>query len=126
MQHPKRQNLPLAMTINYCAPVAKGAFDVNVAEKRTNRSTQHFSVEMTQGADVIATSTLVFAARPDEPADRQRVQGVDRALATELLGLRDVGAGEEAQTFIALAPHRAKQARRKTDGEFLDEHVDGT
>lgn len=65
MQHPKRQNLPLAMTINYCAPVAKGAFDVHVAEKRTNRSTQHFSVEMTQGADVIATSTLVFAARPE-------------------------------------------------------------
>jgi acyl-CoA thioesterase len=65
MQHPKRQNLPLAMTINYCAPVAKGAFDVSVAEKRTNRSTQHFSVEMTQGADTVATATLVFAARPE-------------------------------------------------------------
>lgn len=65
MQHPKRQNLPLAMTINYCAPVAKGAFDILVAEKRTNRSTQHFSVEMVQGADTIATSTLVFAARPE-------------------------------------------------------------
>jgi acyl-CoA thioesterase len=65
MDHPKRQNLPLAMTINYCAPVAKGAFDILVAEKRTNRSTQHFSVEMVQGADTIATATLVFAARPE-------------------------------------------------------------
>lgn len=65
MDHPKRQNLPLAMTINYCAPVAKGAFDIHVAEKRTNRSTQHFSVEMVQGADTIATATLVFAARPE-------------------------------------------------------------
>jgi len=65
MQHPKRQNLPLAMTINYCAPVAKGAFDIVVAEKRTNRSTQHFSVEMVQGPDTIATATLVFAARPE-------------------------------------------------------------
>lgn len=65
MRHPKRQNLPLAMTINYCAPVAKGAFDVLVSEKRTNRSTQHFSVEMTQGDDTIATATLVFAARPE-------------------------------------------------------------
>jgi acyl-CoA thioesterase len=65
MQHPSRQNLPLAMTINYCAPVAKGAFDIHVASKRTNRSTQHFSVEMVQGTDVIATSTLVFAARPE-------------------------------------------------------------
>lgn len=65
MEHPARQHLPLAMTINYCAPVAKGAFDIHVAEKRTNRSTQHFSVELTQGADTIATATLVFAARPD-------------------------------------------------------------
>jgi acyl-CoA thioesterase len=65
MQHPMRQNLPLAMTINYCAPVAKGEFDILVAEKRTNRSTQHYSVEMVQGADTIATATLVFAARPE-------------------------------------------------------------
>lgn len=65
MDHPRRQHLPLAMTINYCAPVAKGAFDIHVAEKRTNRSTQHFSVELTQGADTIATATLVFAARPE-------------------------------------------------------------
>lgn len=65
IEHPKRQNLPLSITINYCAPVAKGAFDLQVAEKRTNRSTQHFSVEMTQDADTIATATLVFAARPE-------------------------------------------------------------
>ena len=65
MQHPKRQNFPLAMTINYCAPVAKGTFDIHVSEKRTNRSTQHFSAEMTQGTDAIATSTLVFATRPE-------------------------------------------------------------
>jgi len=65
MDHPARQNLPIAMTINYCAPVAKGAFDVQVAEKRTNRSTQHFYVEMTQGADTIITATMVFASRPE-------------------------------------------------------------
>ncbi len=52
------------MTINYCAPVAKGAFDIEVVEKRTNRSTQHFYVEMKQESGTIATATLVFAARP--------------------------------------------------------------
>lgn len=65
IQHPARQNLPLAMTMNYCAPVAKGAFDILVSEKRTNRSTQHFSVDMMQGEDVVATATLVFASRPE-------------------------------------------------------------
>lgn len=64
MEHPKRQNLPLAMTINYCAPVAKGSFELEVIEKRTNRSTQHFYAEMIQGENTIATATLVFAARP--------------------------------------------------------------
>jgi acyl-CoA thioesterase len=66
IEHPKRQNLPLSMTINYCAPVAKGAFDIEVIEKRTNRSTQHFYVEMKQESGTIATATLVFAARPAE------------------------------------------------------------
>lgn len=65
MDHPARQNLPLAVTINYCAPVAKGAFDLRVAEKRTNRSTQHFTIGMTQGADTIITASVVFAARPE-------------------------------------------------------------
>ena len=61
MLHPKRQNFPLAMTINYCAPVAKGAFDIQVAEKRTNRSTQHFTVEMTQGRYRLAISGVCLA-----------------------------------------------------------------
>ncbi len=65
MDHPKRQNLPLSMTINYCAPVAKGAFDIEVSEKRTNRSTQHFSAEMIQDGSTVITATLVFAARPE-------------------------------------------------------------
>jgi acyl-CoA thioesterase len=66
IEHPKRQNLPLSMTINYCAPVAKGGFDLDVTEKRTNRSTQHFYVEMKQESGTIATATLVFAARPKD------------------------------------------------------------
>ena len=66
IEHPKRQHLPLSMTVNYCAPVAKGSFDLDVIEKRTNRSTQHFYVEMKQESGTIATATLVFAARPKE------------------------------------------------------------
>jgi acyl-CoA thioesterase len=40
-------------------------FDIEVVEKRTNRSTQHFYVEMKQESGTIATATLVFAARPE-------------------------------------------------------------
>lgn len=40
-----------------------GAFDVEATAARTNRSTQHWSVQMRQGADVVATATAVLATR---------------------------------------------------------------
>ncbi len=64
MKHEKRIGTPVAMTVNYCAPVAKGAFTIVVREMRTNRSTQHGIMELAQGdAGVAATATAVFAKR---------------------------------------------------------------
>ena len=64
MRHEKRIGTPIAMTVNYCAPVAKGAFTIAVREVRTNRSTQHWTIELAQGdAGVAATATAVFAKR---------------------------------------------------------------
>jgi len=63
MDHPKREGDPLALTVNYCAPIAKGPFDLNVRLIKPNRSSQHWSVELTQGEDVAAFATAVFAIR---------------------------------------------------------------
>src|SRR5262245_8330156 len=64
IEHPKRIGTPLALTVNFCAPVAKGDFQIVVREVRTNRSTQHWSLELSQAdAGVTATATAVFAAR---------------------------------------------------------------
>jgi acyl-CoA thioesterase len=64
MLHEKRIGTPVAMTVNYCAPVAKGDFTVTVREVRTNRSTQHWYIELSQPAEgVSVTATAVFAAR---------------------------------------------------------------
>jgi acyl-CoA thioesterase len=64
MLHEKRIGTPLALTANYCAPLAKGEFEIAVRELRTNRSTQHFSIELTQGgAGTTAFATCVFAER---------------------------------------------------------------
>ncbi len=64
MLHPKRIGTPLALTVNYCAPVAKGEFQILVREVRTNRSTQHWSMELVQGeAGTTAFATAVFAER---------------------------------------------------------------
>jgi len=54
----------LALTVNFCAPVAEGGFDLDVRLVKANRSSQHWSVEMTQGGGEVATlATAVFAER---------------------------------------------------------------
>jgi hypothetical protein len=53
IDHPQRAGDPLALTVNFCAPIAQGVFDIDVRLVKANRSTQHWSVELSQdGADV--------------------------------------------------------------------------
>ena len=68
MQHPALLGEPLSLTINYCAAVADGAFTVMAQPVRTNRSTQHWTITVTQpdaqGEEgTVATATAVTAAR---------------------------------------------------------------
>jgi acyl-CoA thioesterase len=64
IEHPQRAGDPLALTVNFCAPVAEGPFDLDVRLVKANRSSQHWSVEMTQnGGDVATLATAVFAER---------------------------------------------------------------
>jgi acyl-CoA thioesterase len=64
IDHPQRSGDPLALTVNYCAPIAEGPFDLDVRLVKANRSSQHWSVEMTQGnGDVATLATAVFAER---------------------------------------------------------------
>ncbi|MFZ2157758.1 MAG: thioesterase family protein [Bradyrhizobium sp.] len=64
MEHPERAGTPLAMTVNYCAPIEQGEFDLDVRLVKANRSSQHWCVELTQGGGEVATlATAVFAER---------------------------------------------------------------
>ena len=64
MEHPQRAGDPLSLTVNFCAPVAEGLFDLDVRLVKANRSSQHWCVEMTQGGGDVATlATAVFAER---------------------------------------------------------------
>ena len=74
MQHPQRLGEPLALTINYAAAVTAGPFRVRAQPARTNRSTQHWRVELVQddgagGESVSTTASLVTATRRDSFAD---------------------------------------------------------
>jgi acyl-CoA thioesterase len=63
-EHPQRAGDPLAVTVNYCAPIAEGPFDLDVRLVKANRSTQHWSVELSQnGGETATLATAVFAER---------------------------------------------------------------
>jgi len=70
LQHGKLLGVPISLTVNFCSALAAAPYRLQVMPVRTNRSTQHWTVQMTQagadGADeVVLTATAVTANRRD-------------------------------------------------------------
>lgn len=63
--HPQRLGEPVALTVNFAAPVADGEIRFLANPARTNRSTQHWIIEARQSGETVATATAVFAVRRD-------------------------------------------------------------
>ena len=65
--HPQRLGDPVSLTVNFCAAVVNGPFTIAARAARTNRSTQHWVIEMTQenpqGRQTVLTATAVTAVR---------------------------------------------------------------
>ena len=68
--HPDREGEPVALTVNFCAAVARGEMRISARPARTNRSTQHWTMEMLQNGECVATATAMFGKRPDTFAHR--------------------------------------------------------
>ena len=68
MQDPRCLGEPLALTLNYAAALADGPFEVQAQPVRTNRSTQHWSLTLSQAGEggetqVMGTATAITAVR---------------------------------------------------------------
>ena len=63
MLDPRRLGDPIALTVNFCARIADGAFEIAAKLQRGGRTTQHWSMELTQGGEVSATASAVCGAR---------------------------------------------------------------
>jgi acyl-CoA thioesterase len=63
LQHPERLGDPVAFTVNFAAALADGPFTALARPARTNRSTQHWTVELQQQGQTVATATAVTAVR---------------------------------------------------------------
>ncbi|PXX06298.1 acyl-CoA thioesterase [Mycolicibacterium moriokaense] len=62
-QHPERLGEPLSLTVNFAGPITEGIFQIAARPVRTNRSTQHWWIELSQEGAVAATATAVFGTR---------------------------------------------------------------
>jgi acyl-CoA thioesterase len=76
LQHPDLLGEPLSLTVNFCAGVADGVFVVNAKPARTNRSTQHWTIEMLQNGETVTTASAVTAVRRETWADDEIVMPV--------------------------------------------------
>ncbi len=65
LQHPQRLGDPISLTVNFAAALAEGPFTVTARPARTNRSTQHWVVEVQQQGEVVMTGTAFFGLRRD-------------------------------------------------------------
>src|SRR5215207_10017184 len=68
LRHPDLLGAPVALTVNYAAALEAGPFDVQAVPARTNRSTQHWTMQMSQTAgegtpQAVTTATAVTALR---------------------------------------------------------------
>jgi acyl-CoA thioesterase len=66
--HPDLLGEPVSLTVNYAGPLVCGPFQVSATPRRTNRSTQHWLIEMTQPnaagtQEVMLTATALTASR---------------------------------------------------------------
>lgn len=75
LRRPERQGDPLSLTVNFMAPIKAGTFTIGTRLMRSNRSTQHWSVELIQeGESEPALSAIaVFAARRETWGLREAV-----------------------------------------------------
>ncbi len=102
MLHPARIGEPVALTVNFASALADGDFTIAARAARTNRSTQHWIIELEQNGELALTATAVFALRrdtwsapearppnqPTAPADLPRATSVGRPAWTRHYDMR--------------------------------------
>lgn len=82
LSHPERQGDPVALTVNFAGPIKDADFSVLARVARTNRSNQHWIVEMGQGGATAVTATALLATRRATwPATEARPPAAPKASA---------------------------------------------
>ena len=70
-RHPDVAGDPLALTVNFLAPIADGEFEITPRIVRTNRTNQHWLIELAQDGEPKTTASAVFGIRRDTWSDTE-------------------------------------------------------
>lgn len=65
LSHPERQGTPISLTVNYLGPIGAEKLEIKPVLLRTNRSNQHWRIELSQGNEIQCSATCVLATRRD-------------------------------------------------------------
>lgn len=116
--HPDRLGDPVAFTVNFCAPLVRGDFHVDIRETRRNRSSQHWSLELSQdGEGVAATASAVFAVRRETWAHRPHAMP-DVPPAETLIAMPTEGRNAWLQRYDFRFAEGAPDFSPRPEGEF--------
>lgn len=69
--HPDRIGDPLALTVNFAAPITDGDYAISLHAARTNRTNQHWTLELSQDSAIKTTATALFGTRRDTWGDTE-------------------------------------------------------
>lgn len=69
--HADSRGTPLSITVNYAAPIAAAGFEITATLQRNNRSSQHWSLALSQAGEVAITATVIMASRRDTWSDTE-------------------------------------------------------
>lgn len=97
LQHPDLLGTPIALTVNYAAALGAGAFELQATPVRTNRSTQHWSIQIAQAdaggkAQINTTASAITALRRETwSASDLPMPRVPPPAQVERVGVRPAG-----------------------------------
>jgi hypothetical protein len=84
LKDPRRIGDPISLTVNFAGPIEDGPFTIEAKPVRTNRSTQHWSVNLIQhNGEVATTGSAVFAIRRETWASTE-IRYPERTAALDL------------------------------------------
>ena len=109
LDHPERAGDPLSLTTNLCAPVARGPFQLHTRLVRATRSTQHWTVELSQpdgGVSAIASVVLATGAKSwaHQPATFPKVPAFDATPVYQFSGTVPAWISQYQFRFVSGAP----------------------